>query len=140
MPGAREGSLDSLPSELPSPANQSVNNFDGGGITAFEPGACALKLAANSDASRVGGTSSGSAWGSASIAPDGVRSSALCFGQSLGPSLDVLKSGYSTKTTICTVSRARLRRRNHTKRNLPLAFQFVCGSPSPRAANKLEGK
>ena len=24
--------------------------------------------------------------------------------------------------------------------HLPLAFQFVCGPPSPRAANKLEGK
>ena len=32
-----------------------------------------------------------------------------------------------TKTTICTVFRDRLRRRNQTKRNLLLAFQFVCG-------------
>jgi len=53
---------------------------------------------------------------------------------------NVFKSGPLTKTTIYSVFRGRLRRRNQTKRNLPLAFQFVCGPPSPRAANKLEGK
>ena len=53
---------------------------------------------------------------------------------------NVFKSGPLTKTTIYTVCRVRLRRRNQTKRNLPLAFQFVCGPPSPGAANKLEGK
>ena len=44
---------------------------------------------------------------------------------------NVFKSGPPAKTTICTVSRGRLRRRNQTKRNLPLAFQFVCGPPLP---------
>ena len=53
---------------------------------------------------------------------------------------NVLKSGLPTKTTICTVPPGDLRRRNQTKRNLSLAFQFVCVPPSPRAANKLEGK
>ena len=32
-----------------------------------------------------------------------------------------------TRSTIWTVSRARLRRRNQTKGNLPLVCQFVCG-------------
>ena len=40
---------------------------------------------------------------------------------------NVFKSGPLTKTTIYTVFRGRLRRRNQTKRNLPLAFQFVWG-------------
>ena len=47
----------------------------------------------------------------------------------------VLKSGPPTKTTICTVSRGRLRRCNQTKRNLQLAFQFVCGTGGGGASN-----
>ena len=43
----------------------------------------------------------------------------------------ISKSGLPTKTTILTVSRDRPRRRNQTKRNLPLAS---------RTANKLKGK
>ena len=53
---------------------------------------------------------------------------------------NVLKSGPPTKTTNCTVSRGRRRRRSHRRGNLPLASQFVCGPPSTRDANKLEDK
>jgi len=41
----------------------------------------------------------------------------------------VSKSGPPTKTTICSVSRGCVRRRNETKENLHLAFQFVRGRP-----------
>ena len=47
---------------------------------------------------------------------------------------NVLKSGPTAKTTIFTVFRGGLRRRNQTKGNLPHAFQFVCGSTPPRGA------
>ena len=56
-----------------------------------------------------------------------------CTGSSTGFRSDVKPGSNSSqsvspaKTTICTVSRGRLRRRNQTKGNLPLAFQFVCG-------------
>ena len=53
---------------------------------------------------------------------------------------NVFKSGPLTKTTIFTVFRGRLRRRNQTKGNLPLAFQFVCSPGRGGAANKLKGK
>ena len=44
---------------------------------------------------------------------------------------NVFKSGPLTKTSIHTVFRGRLRRRDQTKRNLSLAFQFVFGPPPP---------
>ena len=39
----------------------------------------------------------------------------------------VSKNGPPTQTPTCSVSRGRLRRRNRTKGNLPLALQFVRG-------------
>ena len=45
---------------------------------------------------------------------------------------NVLKSGPPAKTTICTVSRARLRRRNQTKRNPP--------RPGPQTNWKASGR
>ena len=52
----------------------------------------------------------------------------------------VSKSGPPTKTNICNASRVRLRRRNQTKGDLPLALQNIYGPPFTWAANKLEGK
>ena len=43
------------------------------------------------------------------------------------PGSNSSRSVSPAKTTICTVSRGRLRRRNQTKGNLPLAFRFVMG-------------
>ena len=53
---------------------------------------------------------------------------------------NISKRGPPTNTTICTVSRGRLRRCNQTKENLPIALQFVCVPGGGGAANKLEGK
>ena len=57
--------------------------------------------------------------------------------------LTIVSKSFSipTKTTICTVSRDRLRRRNQTKGNLPFAFQLVCGprSTGPQTNGKASG-
>ena len=53
---------------------------------------------------------------------------------------NVSKSGPETKTTIQTVYRDHLRRRNQIKGDFPLAFHFVCGPRSPWGSTKKESK